>query len=217
MKNIIMLGPPGAGKGTQAKFISKEFSIPHISTGDMLRDEMERKSELGRKVEEIVNSGKLVDDDLMVAIIKKRLTQPDVANGFILDGFPRTISQARALDKLLENIKKRVEFVLYVEVPEDILVQRLSARRVCPKCGRAYNVISNPPRDDNLCDVCHVPLVVRKDDKPETVRNRYRVYLDLTLPVIEYYRNRNVLFTIDGTLPVEKVKDMVLNILGGAE
>ncbi len=213
--NVIMLGPPGAGKGTQAKFISDEFSIPHISTGDMLRDEMKRKTDLGKRVEEIINAGKLVNDDLMVAIVKKRLSQPDTQKGFILDGFPRTISQASSLDEILESMGKRIEFVIYVEVPEEIIVKRLSSRRVCPKCGRAYNIISNPPHDDDLCDVCHVPLVIRKDDKPETVRNRYRVYLDLTLPVMEYYRKRNVLFTIDGTLSVEKVKDMVLNVVGG--
>ncbi len=215
--NIIMLGPPGAGKGTQAKFISGKFSLPHISTGDMLRDEMERKTDLGKKVEEIINAGKLVKDDLMVAIIKKRLSQPDTKSGFILDGFPRTVSQARSLDEILKSMGKRIEFVLYVEVSEDVIVKRLSSRRICPKCGRVYNIISNPPHDDNLCDVCHASLIIRRDDKPETVRNRYRVYLDLTLPVIEYYRKRNVLFTIDGTLPVEKVKDMVLNILGGAK
>lgn len=215
--NIIMLGPPGAGKGTQAKFISGKFSLPHISTGDMLRDEMEKKTDLGKRVEEIINAGKLVEDDLMVAIIKKRLSRSDTESGFILDGFPRTVSQAQSLDEILKSMGKRIEFVLYVEVPEDVVVKRLSSRRVCPKCGRAYNTISNPPRDDNLCDVCHVSLIIRRDDKPETVRNRYRVYLDLTLPVIEYYRKQNVLFTIDGTLPVEKVKDMVLNILGGAK
>ncbi len=212
--NIVMLGPPGAGKGTQAKFISKEFTIPHISTGDMLREEMSAHSELGKRVEEVIKSGKLVEDSLMIEIVKDRLSRSDVEKGFILDGYPRTLSQAESLDELLKLLGKNVEYAFYVKVPEDVIIRRLSARRVCPQCGRIYNLISNPPKVDEVCDVCHVPLTTRDDDKPETVEQRYRVYYEMTFPVTEYYRKKNILFTIDGTLAVEKVKDMLLNILG---
>ena len=215
MMNIVMLGPPGAGKGTQAKFLSQKFGIPHISTGDMLREEISAGSPLGKKVEEIIKSGKLVEDNLMIDIIKERLSRKDVEKGFILDGFPRTLSQAEALDKLLNSIGKSIQYSIYVEVPEAVIIQRLSARRVCPQCGRIYNMISNPPKHDEICDVCDVKLIVRDDDKPETVKERYKVYAEITAPVIDYYRKRNILFTVDGTLNVEKVKEMLLNIVGG--
>ncbi|WP_456399258.1 adenylate kinase [Mesoaciditoga sp.] len=213
--NIVMLGPPGAGKGTQAKFLSQEFSIPHISTGDMLREEIAAGSPLGKKVEEIIKSGKLVEDKLMIDIIRERLSRKDVGKGFILDGFPRTLSQAEALDELLKSMEKAIEYSVYVEVPENVVVERLSARRVCPKCGRIYNMISNPPKHDETCDVCGVKLITRDDDKPETVKKRYEVYMEQTTPVIDYYRKRNILFTVDGTLNVEKVKEMLLNMVGG--
>lgn len=215
--NIVMMGPPGAGKGTQAKFLSQEFGIPHISTGDMLREEISAGTPLGKKVEEILKSGKLVEDKLMIDIIRERLSRKDVEKGFILDGFPRTLSQAEALDELLESLHKRVEYSIYVEVPEKVIVERLSARRVCPKCGRIYNMISNPPKHDEICDVCGVKLITRDDDKPETVRERYKIYTEMTEPVINYYRKRNVLFTVNGTLDVEKVKEMLLNIVGGTK
>lgn len=213
--NLVLMGPPGAGKGTQAKFIAEKAGIPHISTGDMLREEMASGSELGKRVKEIVNSGKLVDDSLMIEIVKERLSKDDVAGGFILDGFPRTLAQSEKLDELMDSIDKKIEYVLYVDVPEEVIVKRLSSRRVCPKCGKSYNMISNPPSDGDKCDDCGTAIVARADDNPETIRNRYRVYEDSTEPVIEYYRNRNVLFTVDGTLPVEKVNDMVLNMIGG--
>ncbi len=214
--NIVMLGPPGAGKGTQAKFVSKKFGIPHISTGDMLREEMTAHSELGKRVEKVIKSGKLVEDSLMIEIVKDRLSQSDVEKGFILDGYPRTLSQAESLDELLELLGKEINYAIYVEVPESIIIDRLSSRRVCPQCGRIYNIVSNPPKIEGLCDVCHVPLVVRDDDKPDTVKRRYDVYYEMTFPAVEYYRKRDVLFTIDGTLAAENVKDMLLNILGGA-
>jgi adenylate kinase len=213
--NIVMMGPPGAGKGTQAKFLSQKFGIPHISTGDMLREEISAGSPLGRKVEEIIKSGKLVEDSLMIDIIKERLSRKDVEKGFILDGFPRTLSQAEALDKLLDSMGKGIQYSIYVEVPEAVIVQRLSARRVCPQCGRIYNMISNPPKHDETCDVCGVKLIIRDDDKPETVKERYKIYAEMTAPVIDYYRKRNILFTVDGTLSVEKVKEILLNIVGG--
>ncbi len=214
MINIVMMGPPGAGKGTQAKYLSQKFGIPHISTGDMLREEMTCGSELGKKVEDVIKSGGLVSDELMVDIIKERLSRKDVENGFILDGFPRTVSQAKALDTLLSSLGQKIGYVLYVEVPEEVVVKRLSARRVCPKCGRIYNMVSNPPKKDEECDVCGVKLIVRDDDKPETVRKRFEVYMKQTAPVIHYYRERGKLFTVDGTLNVEEVRSELIKFLG---
>ncbi|BBJ27211.1 adenylate kinase [Athalassotoga saccharophila] len=213
--NIIFVGPPGAGKGTQAQVISKTFKIPHISTGDMLRNEMESGSELGKKVRDIINSGKLVDDAVMNQIVKERLSKPDTKNGFILDGFPRTLNQAKALDEILSSIGKKLDHVIYVDVPEKVIVERLSARRMCPKCGRNYNMITDPPKEDELCDDCHVPLITRDDDKPETVRNRYKVYLELTKPVIDYYSAKKLLFTVDGTLPVREVEEILIKMIEG--
>ncbi len=215
--NIIFVGPPGAGKGTQAQVISKTFKIPHISTGEMLRNEMESGSELGNKVKDIINSGKLVDDTVMNQIVKERLSKPDTKSGFILDGFPRTLNQAKALDEILFSIGKKLDHVIYVDVPENVIVERLSARRMCPKCGRNYNMITDPPKEDELCDDCHVPLITRDDDKPETVRNRYKVYLELTKPVINYYSAKKLLFTVDGTLPVKEVEEILIKMIKGSK
>ncbi len=214
MIDIVMMGPPGAGKGTQAKFLSHKLDIPHISTGDMLREEMASGSDLGRKVENVIKSGGLVEDELMIDIIRERLSKKDVTKGFILDGFPRTISQAQALDDLLSSLKRAVDYALYIEVPEEIIVERLSSRRVCPKCGRVYNVITNPPKHDEECDVCGTKLIVRDDDKPETVRRRFEVYMKQTAPVIDYYREQGKLFTIDGKANVEEVRKELLSVLG---
>lgn len=215
--NIIFVGPPGAGKGTQAQVISKTFNIPHISTGEMLRGEMESGSELGNKVKDIINSGKLVDDSVMNQIVRERLSRPDTKNGFILDGFPRTLNQAKALDQILSSIGKKLDHVFYVDVPENVIVERLSARRMCPKCGRNYNMITDPPKEDEMCDDCHVPLVTRDDDKPETVKKRYKVYLELTQPVIDYYRMKNLLFTVDGTLSVRKIEKILIEMIKGSK
>ncbi len=211
MMNVIFIGPPGAGKGTQAQSISKEFKIPHISTGEMLRSQMESGTKLGNQVKEIVTSGKLVDDTLMNEIVARRLSDNDAQNGFILDGFPRTLNQAEALDKILEAMKKKVEYVFYIEVPENVIIDRLSARRVCPRCGRNYNMITDPPKEDETCDICHVHLVTRDDDKPATIKKRYELYLSLTEPLIEYYKGKGVLFTIDGTLTVDEIKKSIIN------
>lgn len=213
--NIIFVGPPGAGKGTQAQLISKKFKIPHISTGDMLRVEMESGSTLGNEVKDTINSGRLVDDTLMNKIVKGRLSKPDAAEGFILDGFPRTLNQCKALDEMLELMGRKIDSVVYVDVPEHVIVERLSARRACPKCGRNYNMITNPPKEDEMCDDCHVHLITRDDDKPETVKKRYEVYLKLTAPVIEYYRQKRVLLTVDGTLKSENIEKILVEMLKG--
>jgi adenylate kinase len=215
MMNIIFVGPPGAGKGTQAQIVSKTFKIPHISTGDMLRAEMDSGSKLGNQVKDIVTSGKLVDDDLMNQIVKERLSKSDAISGFILDGFPRTLNQAESLDEILKSMGKQIDRVIYVDVPENIIVERLSARRICPKCGRNYNMITDPPKEDEMCDVCHVHLITRDDDKPETVKKRYQVYLELTSPVIAYYRQKKVLFTIDGTMKMKDIEKHLIEMIKG--
>jgi|UniRef100_A0A7V3RES2 adenylate kinase len=213
--NIIFIGPPGAGKGTQAQFVSKKFGIPHISTGEMLRAQMESGTALGNKVKDVINAGKLVDDELMNEIVKERLSQKDAQKGFILDGFPRTLNQSKALDKILESMGKKVEYAIYVKVPESVIIERLSARRLCPKCGRNYNMITDPPKEDETCDVCHVHLITREDDRPETIKKRYEVYLSLTEPVIGYYEIKGTLFNIDGTLPVETIEKNIQKVIKG--
>ncbi len=213
--NIIFVGPPGAGKGTQAQIVSKTFKIPHISTGDMLRAEMDSGSKLGNQVKDIVTSGKLVDDDLMNQIVKERLSKSDAISGFILDGFPRTLNQAKSLDEILKSMGKQIDRVIYVDVPEKVIVERLSARRMCPKCGRNYNMITDPPKEDEMCDDCHVHLITRDDDKPETVKKRYEVYLELTSPVVAYYRQKHVLFTIDGTMKMKDIEKHLIEMIKG--
>ncbi|MCX7654034.1 MAG: adenylate kinase [Fervidobacterium sp.] len=213
--NLIFLGPPGAGKGTYAKRIVEKYSIPHISTGDIFREAIAKGTELGKKVQDIVNSGNLVPDELTNALVEERLKQPDCENGFILDGYPRTINQAQALDIMLKNMKKELDGAVYFEVDEETVVQRISTRRVCAKCGKVYNVITLPPRIEGRCDDCNGELIQRDDDKEEIVRGRYRVYIEKTSPLIEYYRNQNKLFTLDGRKSVEEVMKMLFNILGG--
>ncbi|MCL4408449.1 MAG: adenylate kinase [Thermotogae bacterium] len=213
--NIIFVGPPGAGKGTQAQIVSKTFKIPHISTGDMLRTEMDSGSKLGNQVKDIVTLGKLVNDDLMNQIVKERLSKSDAVSGFILDGFPRTLNQAKSLDEILKSMGKQIDRVIYVDVPERVIVERLSARRMCPKCGRNYNMITDPPKADEMCDDCHVHLITRDDDKPETVKKRYEIYRELTSPVIAYYRQKNVLFTIDGTMKMKDIEKHLIEMIKG--
>ncbi|MEN3042660.1 MAG: adenylate kinase [Fervidobacterium sp.] len=213
--NLIFLGPPGAGKGTYAKRIVEKYGIPHISTGDIFREAIAKGTELGKKVQDIVNSGNLVPDELTNALVEERLKQPDCENGFILDGYPRTINQAQALDIMLKNMKKELDGALYFEVDEETVVQRISTRRVCAKCGKVYNVITLPPKIEGRCDDCNSELIQREDDKEEIVRGRYRVYIEKTSPLIEYYRNQNKLFTLDGGKSVEEVMKMLFNILGG--
>ncbi len=212
--NLIFLGPPGAGKGTYAKGIVQKYNISHISTGDMFREAIANETELGKKIKSIISSGGLVPDELTNELVKERLSQKDCENGFILDGYPRTLKQAETLDKILEKLGKTLDGALYFEVAEDTVVERISARRICPKCGKIYNLVSLKPKRDGLCDECNIELIQREDDKEEVVRNRYRVYLDNTAPVIKYYQNKNKLFTIDGSKSVEEVMKEVFNILG---
>jgi len=215
--NLVFLGPPGAGKGTYAKRLVEKYNIPHISTGDIFREAIAKGTELGKKVQDIVNSGNLVPDELTNALVEERLKQPDCANGFILDGYPRTLNQAQALDSMLSAMGKTLDGAIYFEVDEETVVQRISTRRMCSKCGKVYNLITLPPKQDGICDDCGGQLIQREDDKEEVVRSRYRVYIEKTSPLIEYYRNQNKLFTLDGRKSVEEVMKMLFNILGGIE
>jgi len=211
--DMVFLGPPGAGKGTYAKELVKLFNIPHISTGDMFREAVASGSELGKKVEEILKRGDLVPDDLTISIVKDRLSKEDCKNGFILDGFPRTVDQAKALDEILNFLGRELGYAFYFEVNEEVVVQRITNRRICKNCGKIYNLLTMPPKVDGKCDVCGGELFQREDDREEVVRNRYKVYMENTYPVIEYYQKQNKLFTIDGASGVDSVIKEVLNIV----
>ncbi len=211
--NLIFLGPPGAGKGTVAKDVVERYGVPHISTGDMLRDAVSAGSELGKKVQSVMESGQLVSDELLVDLVKDRLSKNDCKNGFILDGFPRNVNQAQDLDKILKELELSLTAVIFLDVPEDEVVKRISNRRVCPKCSRVYNLISLKPKKDVLCDDDGTPLIQREDDKAETVIKRYQIYIDKTSPLIGLYRDRNQIITIDASGTVDKVDEIVFNTL----
>lgn len=211
--NLILLGAPGAGKGTQAKIIMEKYNIPQISTGDMLREAVGKGTELGKKAQEFMKQGKLVPDEIVIGIVRERLKQKDCKDGFILDGFPRTIAQAEALDKLLAEMGKKIDAVINVNVPEEEVVKRIVNRRTCKKCGAIYHLIYSPPKIDGICDKCGGELYQREDDKEETVRERFRVYRKNTEPLINYYRKKGVLYDVDGTKDIEGVKKDVLSIL----
>lgn len=207
--NIILLGPPGGGKGTQARFITEKFGIPQISTGDMLRDAVTNKTDLGLKAKEYMDAGKLVPDDLVIKIVEERLKRDDCKDGFILDGFPRTLLQAEALDKILTRMSKKIDYVINIDVPAEDIVKRLTSRRICKKCGNIYNLLSNPPKIDGRCDICGGELYQRDDDKEETVRRRLQVYKEDTEPLIMYYKSKGVLKTIDGRKDIDDVKNLI--------
>jgi adenylate kinase len=194
---LILLGPPGAGKGTQAKLLSREFGIPHISTGDMFRDHRARGTELGEKVRAILDSGGLVTDDITNAMVKDRLARPDTRQGFILDGYPRTTAQADFLQRLLLSMGQKIDRVLSYEVAEELVVERISGRRSCPGCGTVYHVSANPPRRAGLCDKDGDALVQREDDKPEKVKRRMQEYADNTWPLKRYYSERGLVSEIE--------------------
>lgn len=211
--NLILLGAPGAGKGTLAKDLTKIFGIPQISTGDMLREAVAAGTELGKKVKDIMDSGALVPDDLVNAIVREKLARPECRNGFIFDGYPRTKSQAEALEDLLKEDGKKIDAVILLDVPKEIVVKRLTNRRICPHCGRIYNLITMPPCKEGICDNCGSKLIMRDDDKEDVVTRRYEVYLEQTAPLIEFYKQRGILFTITVQNGDEDVTQMVLNVL----
>jgi len=211
---IVLLGPPGAGKGTQAKKIVSAFSIPHISTGDIFRKNIAEKTELGLKAKQYLDSGQLVPDSLTIEICLKRLEQEDCANGFLLDGFPRNVAQAEALDEYLKSKDLKLDAAINIDVPEDLLIKRLTGRRVCPNCGASFNVETNPPKVEGICDFCSSQLVQRADDTIETVNQRLKVYKEQTQPIIEYYAKKGLLKNVDGSQDIEKVFEDICVILG---
>ena len=210
---IIMLGAPGAGKGTQAKRIAEKYTIPHISTGDIFRANIKNGTELGRKAKEFMDQGLLVPDELTCDLVMDRIQQDDCKNGFVLDGFPRTIPQAEALDAALSKIGQKMDYAIDVDVPDENIVNRMGGRRACLSCGATYHVEFNPTKAEGICDACGAQTVLRDDDKPETVQKRLTVYHDQTQPLIDYYKNQNILKSVDGTQPMEAVFDAIIGIL----
>lgn len=211
--NLILLGAPGAGKGTQAKLIADKYGIPQISTGDMLREAVAKGTELGKKAREFMSQGKLVPDEVVIGIVRERLKQKDCENGFILDGFPRTKAQAEALDRIMLELGKKIDAVININVPEEEIVKRIVNRRICKKCGAIYHLLYDPPKEDGICDKCGGELYQREDDKEEVVRERFAVYRKSTEPLVEYYKRKGVLYEVDGTREIEKVKAEILSIL----
>ena len=204
---IIFLGPPGAGKGTQARELAREWSVPQIATGDMLRDQMAAGTPLGREAKQFYDRGELVPDDVILRMIRERLTEPDAAQGFIFDGFPRNLAQAEALERLLKDIGQTIDGVLYFEVSEPELLRRLTGRRVCRRCGETFHVASRPPKRADVCDVCGGELYQRKDDTEETVKNRLSVYATQTAPLLQHYRDRGLVSTIKGEGAFDAIRD----------
>ena len=208
-----MLGAPGAGKGTQAKLISEKFGIPHISTGDIFRANIKEGTELGKEAKEYMDKGQLVPDELTVRILLDRVEKDDCKNGYVLDGFPRTIPQAQVLDNEVAKLGDRIDFAIDVEVPDENIIRRMGGRRACPKCGATYHVEHIPPKQEGICDVCGEKLVLRDDDKPETVKSRLDVYHKQTQPLIDHYSKQNILRTVDGTADMNDVFDSIVKLL----
>lgn len=211
---IIMLGAPGAGKGTQAKMIAAKYNIPHISTGDIFRANIKNGTELGAKAKEYMDKGLLVPDELVVDLVIDRFKEPDCANGYVLDGFPRTIPQAEALDKALTAIGESVDYAINVEVPDENIINRMGGRRACVGCGATYHVVYSPTKVEGKCDTCGADLIIRDDDKPETVKNRLNVYHEQTQPLIDYYNGKGITREVDGTVDMKDVFAAIVEILG---
>ena len=209
-----MLGAPGAGKGTQAKMIAAKYQIPHISTGDIFRANIKNGTELGKKAKSYMDQGLLVPDELTVDLVIDRLAQDDCKNGYILDGFPRTIPQAEALDAALAKLGEKMDYAIDVDVPDENIVNRMSGRRACLNCGATYHLISIPPKVEGICDRCGSEILLREDDKPETVQKRLKVYHEQTQPLIDYYKNQGILKSVDGTQPMDEVFKAIVTILG---
>ena len=207
---ILLIGPPGGGKGTQAKKLSSKFNIPQISTGDMLRDHVKRMSELGIEAKEFMDKGELVPDELILKMMKSKLSDNDCNNGYILDGFPRTLPQAKGLDALLDNIDSNLDKVIIIKVDDDVIIDRMSGRRVHKNSGRIYHIKYNPPKNEGLDDITNEPLSIRSDDKRETVKNRLKIYHDLTKPLINFYNIKNILFEVNGE---NEIEDVFTNII----
>ena len=210
---IIMLGAPGAGKGTQAKMIADKYGIPHISTGDILRGNVKNGTELGLEAKKFMDGGLLVPDELTVKILLDRVSQADCEKGYVLDGFPRTIPQAKVLDETLSELGEVIDFAINVDVPDSNIVKRMSGRRACLNCGATYHIEHIPPQQEGICDTCQEELILRDDDQPETVLKRLTVYHEQTQPLIDYYTNKGVLHTVDGTIDMQEVFEAIINVL----
>ncbi len=211
---IIMLGAPGAGKGTQAKMIADKYSVPHISTGDIFRANIKNGTELGMEAKKYMDQGQLVPDELTVKILLDRVAQDDCQNGYVLDGFPRTIPQANVLDEALNKLGEKIDFAVNVDVPDENIIRRMGGRRACVSCGATYHIEHVPPKTEGICDRCNSELILRDDDKPETVKNRLEIYHEQTQPLIEFYEAKGVLKNVDGTVDMKDVFAAIVSILG---
>ena len=211
---IIMLGAPGAGKGTQAKMIAAKYQIPHISTGDIFRANISNGTELGKEAKQFMDQGLLVPDELTVKILLDRVAREDCKNGYVLDGFPRTIPQAEVLDNALKELGDQVDYAINVDVPDENIINRMSGRRACVKCGATYHIKHVPPKAEGICDSCGAELILRDDDKPETVKKRLNVYHEQTQPLIDFYSEKKILNEVDGTIGMEDVFSGIAKILG---
>ncbi len=210
---IVMLGAPGAGKGTQAKMLADRYGIPHISTGDIFRQNLKDNTPLGQKVKSYMDSGRLVPDELVVDIVMDRIKKPDCMKGFIFDGFPRTIPQAEALTYALNNQNEKIDYAIEINVPDENIINRMGGRRACVGCGATYHVEFNPPKVEGICDACGKELILREDDKPETVKERLAIYHAETQPLIDFYQKLNAHVEIDGTQDIKKVLEDIVNVL----
>ena len=211
---IIMLGAPGAGKGTQAKMIAEKYQIPHVSTGDIFRANIKNGTELGMEAKKYMDQGQLVPDELTVKILLDRVAKDDCQNGYVLDGFPRTIPQAEVLDEALSKLGESIDYAINVDVPDENIVRRMSGRRACVNCGATYHIEHIPPKAEGICDTCNSELILRDDDKPETVLKRLKVYHDQTQPLIDFYTAKGVLKEVDGTVDMKDVFEAIVAILG---
>ena len=214
MLRTVLLGPPGAGKGTQAVRIAEKYEIPHISTGDIFRDNIKRQTELGKKAQEYMNKGELVPDDLVIEIATSRLLDDDCMRGFLLDGFPRTVHQAEKLDEFLAARSGSLDKVINITADDQILIRRLTGRRVCRQCGASYHIVNIPPQKEGICDACGGELIQRDDDTETTVRNRIAVYEEQTMPLLDYYTAKGNIVTVDGTAPLDDVFAEISEALG---
>jgi adenylate kinase len=214
---LVFLGPPGAGKGTYAKVLSARENLPHISTGDILRAEMKADSDLGKEAKDFIESGKLVPDDLIIKMVRERLSQSDCANGFILDGFPRTVAQAEGLAPMSKEINRELDAVIYFKTSEEVVLFRLGGRRVCGSCGAIYHAVNRPPKKEGVCDDCGSDqVIIRKDDQPDTIKNRLKVYEAETAPLISFYESTGLLKEVDGNLEVEALDGQVKELLAAS-
>lgn len=211
---IILMGPPGVGKGTEASALEEKFNIPHVSTGDIFRALFRTEDPIGVKAREYTDKGLLVPDDVTAEIVKTRFRQKDVQEGFIFDGYPRNVAQAKAFDKYLTENNWPVDLVINIDAPDETIINRLSGRRICPKCGATYHILTNKPKVDNVCDVDQTELIQRKDDMPETIKHRLDIYKNETKPVLDYYEAKGLLVSVDGTGNIENTHRQVLKVIG---